>query len=377
MKRREGGLGEIAWIFHKLGWLTFGGPIAQVAMIHAELIEKRRWATSAWYSGQLGLMELVPGPKGTKMAIAVGAKRGGVAGGLAAGLSFIAPGFALVVLLSWIYLRYGARPGVSAFFSGVEPAAIAVIFLAVYKLARASVRTRLQLGIFLASLLLCRGGIPALAAILFGGWFALGARAFMGLGAAVPWALGSPIGGPVPPLPRWLDLILGHLKAGALVYGGGYVIVPFLAGDFVDRWGYLTRAEFLTGVAIANATPGPVALASAFIGFKVAGLLGAFVATAALFLPCFLIVLALGPRLEAWREKRSAQAFLTGVEAAAAGALLSSAADLLPGVLDTWTRLGLLGAALLLLPVMEPAAVVVLSGAVGLGQAALMRLSGG
>ena len=371
-----GRLKEVLLAFGRLGLASFGGPLATIGMMHRDFVERRAWLTSEDFAGAFGFMQVIPGPTATEMAIYLGAGRAGTWGGLLAGLSYIFPGFLAVLALSWVYFRYGGLPAVSSFFRAVEPAAAAVLVAAAHKMASGSVRRWLHYGVFCASFALCWAlRLPIVLVLLIGGFATLAAGARPGLAAVVPaylWTASAPPGAPSLPWERWLRLFAGCLKAGALVVGGGYVIVPFLAQDFVDRLHYLSPQELLAGFAIAKATPGPISLTATFVGFKAAGLSGALLATVGIFLPCFVFLLLFLPWLDGLRKIPSVTAFMKGVEVAAVGTILFAAADLVQGSMDSWTRLGLFAACLVLAPVADPALLFLLSGAAGVGMDRLL-----
>lgn len=315
--------------------------MAAVGIIEKEAVEKRQWVSRSWFTQTMGLMEMVPGPTATEMTICIGYKKAGVLGGILAGICYIYPAFLSMLALSWIYFRFGAVPSLSAFFYGIGPPAVVVLILAAGRLAMGSIRSFWHCFLFVSAFVFCYFfNIPVFAVIVLGGLAeALRQKYFPALFSFLPlYLLISPF-----PLEKleipWAKLgilSLGMLKAGSLLFGGGYVIVPFLAQDFVHRLGWMSYEEFLTGFALGKATPGPISITAAFMGFKAAGLSGAFLATVCVFLPCFAFLLLLFPFFERLYEKPWAQAFIRGVGVVTVGAILSSAAELIQGAFGDW-----------------------------------------
>jgi len=343
---QKSALAEIFLVFSKLGCITFGGPLAAVGIIEREVVHRRRWVSASWYAEALGLTNMIPGPTATETAIYVGYSRGGLAGGIVAGLAYIYPSFLIMLVLSALYFRYGMVPAVTGFLYGLNPAAVGVLIWAAARLAQASVHDAMDLALFCAGFCLCYfARLPVFWVILAGG--VLGAlrrqAAPPALAAVWPYWLLAPVpGAPLPGWPKLGTLLLSTLKAGALLFGGGYVIVPFLAQDFVDNLHWLTQEEFLAAFALGKGTPGPLSIAAVFVGFKAAGAAGALVATLGVFLPGFVILLALAPLFDRLRACPRARGFMEGIRAAAVGAILAAASDLIQSVLGDWPSAALL-----------------------------------
>ncbi|MBI4057432.1 MAG: chromate efflux transporter [Elusimicrobia bacterium] len=368
---------EIFWVFSKLGATAFGGPFA-VAHIEREVVEKRGWVSSSWFAGALGMMEIVPGPTATEMAIYCGYMRAGLWGGFLAGLCYTYPSFLMMLVLAGIYFGYGVVPSVSAFFNGISPAVVAVLIHAAYRMARGSIGNAGHLFLFCLGFVVCYYlKAPVLLALLMGGvlgmlWekmprWGLGILLSGGQALLPIYFLISPLPGPslAIPWPKLGLLFLHMLKIGSLVFGGGYVIVPFMAQDFVDKLHWLTPEEFLVGFGLGKATPGPLSITAAFVGYKVAGILGALVGTVGMFFPCFAILLALLPTFERWRTHPSAHGFFRGVEAVTVGAVLAVASGLIQEALSDWSSLGVLVGSLCLLPFLETVWIFVMAGVWG------------
>lgn len=374
MAERSGGPrpthGELARVFLRISLLGFGGPNAHLALMLDEVVEKRRWLTREHFLHLIGLTNLLPGPNSSEVAIHVGYTQRGWRGALVTGLSFLAPTFVFVVLLSSLYFRYGALPAVEGVFWGLKPVIVAIILGAGWKLGRTAVTDgkllALALGGLGAALFLSRWEVVAMAAGGAVAWFLYREEP---AGPAPPGdadtgAVVPPEPPPEPPPERRPALALlpvGALALGAgelgrllwltlwtgtVLFGGGYMLVALLQPYVVEQYGWLTSRQFLDGIALTQAVPGPIVTLVAFVGYGVAGLPGAAVATFGIYLPSFVAVLAVAPFLERWRHVDWVRAVLKGVNAVVAGAILGVALTLVPpAVPDLWAGL-LLAAAL-------------------------------
>ncbi|MBI4051697.1 MAG: chromate efflux transporter [Elusimicrobia bacterium] len=361
---------EIFFLFSKLGATAFGGPFA-VGYIEKEVAQKRNWVSSSWFAGSLGLMEAIPGPTATEMAIYCGYMRGGIGGGILAGVCYIYPSFFMMVLLSFIYYGYGIVPSIAAFFSGISPAVVAILVDAAYRMARSSVVRPGHLILFCLGFIFCYYfKMPVLPALFLGGVLGM---VFEKMNQPALWSV-FPLYLLISPFPvssfsiPWAKLgvlFAKMVKIGSMVFGGGYVIVPFMAQDFVDKLHWLTADEFLVGFGLGKATPGPLSITSAFVGYKAAGLLGAFVSTLGMFLPCFVILLSLVPYFERIRANASARAFFRGIEVVTVGAVLAAASGLIQEALVSWSSVGVALLCFFLLPFLDTTLIFVLAGACG------------
>jgi chromate transporter len=317
-------LREVAGLFLRLGFTAFGGPAAHIAMMHDEVVVRRRWMDEQHFLDLIGATNLIPGPNSTEMAIHVGLERGGWRGLLLAGLCFILPAALIVGALAWAYVRFGATPAGEALLYGIKPVIIAVVAQALWKLGRTALRGWLLalVGVVVFALYLL--GVNELILLAAGGLallLARGVRAGPGLGLLAPLGL---------PGALWLqaqtagEVALGRLflifvKVGAVLYGSGYVLLAFLHGDLVQRLGWLTEQQLLDAVAIGQFTPGPVFTTATFVGYVLAGVPGAVLATVGIFLPSFVFVAGINRIVPAIRRSRYAGAVLDGVNAAALG----------------------------------------------------------
>ena len=327
---REPRLGELAAVFLRLGTIAFGGPAAHIAMMEEEFVRRRGWLARQDFLDLVGAAGLIPGPSSTEVAIYVGYRRSGWRGLIVAGTCFILPAAVLVTALAWAYVRFGELPQAGAVLHGVKAAVIAVIAQALLSLGRTAFRTRGLLALGALGAIASLMGVNPLA-VLAGCGLARGlirrqappeggeqAALFLtGAGAAGAAAAASAV--PVT-LPK---LFLLFLKIGAVVFGSGYVLLAFLRGDFVEGTRWLTEGQLLDAVAVGQVTPGPVFTTATFIGYLLAGLPGAGVATVAIFLPSFVLVALSGPFLRRLRASPLAAAILDGVNAGAVAVILA------------------------------------------------------
>ncbi len=383
---RNGSLQEVARHFLKLGVIAFGGPAAHIAMMEDEFVSRRGWLSRQHFLDLVGATNLIPGPNSTEMTMHIGYERAGWRGLVVAGASFILPASLITLLLAYLYVTFGALPAAGPFLAGIKPAVIAIILAAVWKLGRKAVKSRLTGVIGLVVLAIAVAGVDPLLALAIGGvggglaiYFAgkwRGRRAGSAsawlplpmLGKLSPGALVAVAGtaAAAPEVTLW-RLGLAFLKIGAVLYGSGYVLIAFLERDLVNSLGWLTPEQLVDAVAIGQFTPGPVLTTATFIGYVLAGVPGAIVATAAIFLPSFLFVLILNPVVPRLRQIRWTAAFLDAVNVSAIALMAAVTLDLGRETLITWQAWIILGAAAVMTLVFRlNSAWVVLAGA-GLG----------
>ena len=348
---------SVAALFFKLGAISFGGPAAHIALMEQETVRKRGWLSHEHFLDLLAATNLVPGPNATEMAIHIGFVRAGWPGLIAGGVAFILPAFAISLALAIAYVRLGALPQAAALFYGINPAVMAIILAATYRLGRAALRDRRALGIGVLSLAAALAGVNEVVVLLAAGLagILLYARPWQALrrppAALLAW---GPLALPFLPAVAWPDdrllrLGLFFLKVGALIFGSGMVLFAFIQRDVVAGFGWLTQQQLLDAIAVGQMTPGPVLSSATFIGYLVAGLPGAVVATVAVFLPSFAIIALIGPWIPRLRASSVAQAFLRGVNAAVVALILAvSVALFRAAIVDIWTAL-ILAAGLLAL----------------------------
>ncbi|HQY95072.1 chromate efflux transporter [Caldilinea sp.] len=292
-------LTELAKLFTRLGFTAFGGPAAHIAMMHDEVVVRRQWLDEQHFLDMIGAVNLVPGPNSTEMALHIGSVRAGWRGLIVAGAGFILPAVLIVLALAWAYVEYGATPQASALLYGIKPVIIAIVLQALIRLGQKAVHGPLlaTAGIAVFALyllgvneLVLLFGIGALVAVV-----TMARRGLAGQAALLPLlSLGALTAAVEQAAAISLtQLFLVFLKIGALLYGSGYVLLAFLRNDLVVNLGWLTDQQLLDAVAIGQFTPGPVFTTATFVGYLVAGLPGAIVATLGIFLPAFCFVAVL------------------------------------------------------------------------------------
>jgi chromate transporter len=325
-----GSVGELAAFFLRLGATAFGGPAAHIAIMEDELVRRRAWLSREKFLDLLGASNLIPGPSSSELAIHIGYQRAGFAGLLVAGTCFILPAFAMVSAFAWAYVRFGHLPAISALLYGVKPVVIAVILQALVSLGRTAIKTKLLAVVGILSAVLAFIGLhPLLLLSLAGIAVALTKVDFhrAGITSAVspailtrliktPRALLTAAAGAIATPVTLSSLFLVFLKIGAVVFGSGYVLLAFLRADLVAARHWLTDAQLLDAVAVGQVTPGPVFTTATFIGYLLAGMRGATLATIGIFLPAFAMVAASGPIVFGIRRSKIAGAFLDGVNVA-------------------------------------------------------------
>jgi chromate transporter len=319
--RERVGLGEIAAVFLKLGTIAFGGPAAHIALMEEEFVSRRRWLTRQEFLDRLGAANLIPGPSSTEMAIFIGQSKAGWPGLIVAGTCFIIPAAIIVGVIAAAYRKYGVLPQVSGVLYAVKAVVIAIIAQAFWKLAQSAVKSRFLAVIGLISAVLAFLVINNLLILAIAAVLAALPQLRRGARLAMP-ALFNPtlvsagaLSAPAltPASFSLLRLFLVFLKTGAVLFGSGYVLLAFLRADFVVRLHWLTEKQLLDAVAVGQVTPGPVFTTATFIGYLLAGVPGAVMATLAIFLPGFLLVAVSGPLLPRIRSSPLAGAMLDGV----------------------------------------------------------------
>jgi chromate transporter len=320
-------LRELLVVFLKLGTIGFGGPAAHIALMEHEVVRRRRWLTESQFLDLIGAVNLIPGPNSTELAIHVGRVRAGVAGLVVAGAAFILPAFVIVTAIAYSYERVGRLPETVAILYGIKPAMIAIVLQALLGLGRTAIKSRA----------LAIAGCAALVAVLLRPMDEVAILVIVGFGAGVvAWlraraggarlrAIAVPFGAvmaaPAVQAAAAAPVTLGPLflvfaKAGSLLFGSGYVLLAFLRADLVERLAWLTNAQLLDAIVVGQVTPGPVFTTATFIGYTLAGLPGAIVATAGIFLPAFVFVAVSAPLIPMMRRSRVTGAVLDGVNVA-------------------------------------------------------------
>ena len=372
---RGASLGEIALVFLRLGTIAFGGPAAHLAMMEEEFVQRRRWITHAEFLDRLAAANLIPGPSSTEVAIFVGQLKRGWRGLIVAGSCFIIPAALMVSAIAWVYVRWGALPKAEGVLYAIKPAVVAIVIQALGKLGRTGLRTALLAVIALLAVGLNLWGVSPVLVLVFAGLISPAAQGmrhrllaggatglakmFAGVVAATAVAANFPVG-----LGR---LFLSFLKVGAVVFGSGYVLLAFLRTEFVEHLHWLTEKQLIDAVAVGQLTPGPLFTTATFIGYVVAGWIGAVVATVGIFLPGFVLVAASEPLIPRLRRSAAAAAGLDGVVAGSLALMAVVAWQLGKASLVDWTTLAVFGASLIALLWLRVSSVWVVAGAAVLG----------
>ena len=364
----------------KLGWISFGGPAGQIAIMHRELVDARRWISERRFLHALNYCMLLPGPEATQLAVYLGWLLHRTWGGVVAGVLFVLPSLAVLVALSWIYMRYGGVPAIASALGGVKPVVVAIVLHAAWRIGRRTLRHASLWAIALAAFVALQVFEVPFPLIVAGA-----ALAGVALARVVPHAFASSSahaardaahapaviddGTPTPAHARhshrrlatvvavfvaiWAiafgaTLALGgtyaamawlFTKAALVTFGGAYAVLPYIVQQAVEQHGWLTAAQMIDGLALGETTPGPLIMVVAFVGFVgawtsaaagagsvvAAGIAGACVATFFTFLPSFLFILAGGPLIEATHGDPRVVAPLTGITAAVVGVVVSLA----------------------------------------------------
>jgi chromate transporter len=273
--------------FLRFGFLAWGGPVAQIALMHEELVEREKWVSEEHFRKVLALYQAMPGPEATELAVYFGYHKKGRFGGLLSGLGFMLPGFFLVLFLSYLYVTYGVELGpAQSFLYGVKPAVIALIAVAIYKIgSRAIINNKLLLTAILSALAYLLIPVNLVLLLLIAGLFYYAISKIKTKNIAPALVIFGM------DLNRLADIFIFFLKAGLLTFGGAYTVIPFMREGAIGEFGWLTPQQFLDGMALSAIVPGPLIIVSTFVGYIAGGLPGAVIATFAIFLPAFAFTL--------------------------------------------------------------------------------------
>lgn len=308
---------ELALAFLRLGVTAFGGPAAHIAMMEDEFVRRRAWLSREQFLDLVGAAGLIPGPNSTEVAIYIGYRRAGWRGLLIAGVCFILPAFLMVTAIAWSYVHFGRLPTVAGALYGIKAVIIAVIAQALAALAGSALKSLWLLALGAAAASASALGVSPILVLLVAGIAGACGRAARNSGthASLVFMPGAFHASPAA-APGLAKLFAVFLKMGAIVFGSGYVLLAFLRADLVEHGHWLTESQLMDAVSVGQFTPGPVFTTATFIGYLVAGLPGAVVATVGIFLPSFLLVAASGPLIPRLRGSPIAGGFLDGVNVA-------------------------------------------------------------
>ncbi|MFZ4596588.1 MAG: chromate efflux transporter [Verrucomicrobiaceae bacterium] len=358
----------------KLGFISFGGPAGQIAIMHRDLVEKKRWISDSHFLHALNFCMLLPGPEAQQLATYLGWRLHGAKGGIAAGVLFVLPSVFILFGLSWVFMISGSVPWLAALFYGLLPAVIAVVASAVLRIGRKALKSwalwAIAAGSFVSVYFLHLSFVWIVIAAALLGWLgnrispqqfpagkghggsgheeggvlvlppcqrgSLGRAAWVTCVCLLLWWL------PVFGIAAWLGWGSTHAqqglffsKAALVTFGGAYAVLPYVAQQAVENYGWLSHSQMMSGLALAETTPGPLIMVLQFVGF-VAGwqhpgtlsplagaALGAFITTWVTFLPCFLFIFLGGPHIEQLRDQPRLSAALTAITAAVVGVILN------------------------------------------------------
>ncbi len=371
------------WFWLKLGFISFGGPAGQIAIMHSELVERRRWMSEQRFLHALNFCMVLPGPEAQQLATYIGWLMHRSWGGIVAGALFVLPSLFILIGLSWVYVAYGSLPVVAGIFLGLKPAVTALVLHAAYRIGSRVLKNAWLWGIAVASFLaIFAVNLPFPIIVLmaagvgyFGSRFAPQAFAVGGGHGASNKTYGAALiddATPTPPhalfskqkmltvlaigLALWA-LAMGGLvaaygvqgaftqmgwfftKAALLTFGGAYAVLPYVTQGAVDSYHWLTATQMMDGLALGETTPGPLIIVVAFVGFIggwtqavlgadsqfLSGAVAACVVTFFTFLPSFVFILAGGPFIESTKDKLGFTAPLTAITAAVVGVILNLA----------------------------------------------------
>jgi chromate transporter len=386
---------EALRFWFKLGWITFGGTAAHIAIMHDDLVEKKRWISNGRFLHALSHCMILPGPEAQQLAIYIGWKLHGKRGGVVAGTLFVLPSMLVLLALSVIYAKFGNLPWIIAMFNGLKPAVIALILIALQRISMRALRGFVQCAVAAAALIAMFFFDASLLVVMFCA-VVLG----IALGRLRPGLLHRPgeagaeendedgyyisslspvTQEPAPllkpaakltaivlllwllPLPAfyfftgdfhfWRSLILFFTKTAFVTIGGSYTVIPYVAQVTVSKLHWLTRLQMMDGFALAETTPGPLIIVVAFVGFMAGynhfhgslwmGTLGLLATTFYTFLPCFLFVFAGAPLVERTQDKPTIQGVLGLITAVVVGAILDLTFFLGKGVIFPSGRVAL------------------------------------
>ena len=364
--------GEAVRVWLKIGCLSFGGPAGQIALLHREVVDRRRWISDRRFLHALNFCTLLPGPEAQQLATYLGWLMHGVKGGFAAGLLFVVPGAAVMLALSVVYLTFGDVPLVAAVFFGLKSAVLVIVVEALLRIGRRALKTRAAWWLAGAAFVaLFVFAVPFPAVVL-----AAGAVGYLAPGRFAAGAHGTAKDGPVAALDAVLDadpgragrfarsarragavtavlwllpvaLLMGRggvhadiawffSKMAVVTFGGAYAVLAYVAQEAVEHYHWLSAPEMLTGLGLAETTPGPLILVLQFVGFLagartgggadiVGGVIGSVLTLWVTFAPCFVFVFLGAPLIERLQDNRALSGALAAITAAVVGVIANLA----------------------------------------------------
>lgn len=327
---------ELIRFFLRFSLVAFGGPPAHIALGEAEMVTRRKWLTREHYLDLVAATNLIPGPNSTEVMIHVGYVLKGIPGAVVVGLCWITPAFLVTLALAVLYASSGQLPQVGALLWGIAPVMVAIIAQVGYRLLLTALKDRVLWGLFIAATAIMPVskqtdlGIPEVvvmtaAGLIYAVWK-----------TGLPRLPASALVLPLLPLVQivtsssatlW-DIFWYFLRIGSVLFGSGYVLVSYIQQDVVNGFGWLTTRQLLDSVAIGQMTPGPVLTTVAVVGYLVAGIPGAVLATIGIFLPSFVLVIVTAPLIPRMRQSKFFSAVLAGINTGVIAAILVTLIDL-------------------------------------------------
>jgi chromate transporter len=321
----EPSFAEAARFWLRLGFVSFGGPAGQIAILHREVVERRRWLDEREFTGALNFCMLLPGPEALQLAIYLGWRLHGIRGGLVAGLGFIGPAIVLLLGLSWLYARFGSLPAATGVLLGLKAAVLALVLQALLRIGRRALGSPLHVALAIGAFVALEWlRVPFPLIVLVAGLVGL-ASAWRApkpsLATAVPVRAGAPlkvvaaglllwilpllaVAATLGPQSLWNRLYLFFTQAAFVTFGGAYAVLGYVTQHLVEDLGWLTAQQSVAGLALAETTPGPLVIVLQFMGFMAgwnqpgplapesAAILAALLASWATFLPSFVFIFA-------------------------------------------------------------------------------------
>lgn len=324
---------ELIGVFFRLGVVAFGGPVAHIAIMDKEVVERRRWVHRQHFLDLMAATNLLPGPNSTQMTMHIGYVQRGNLGVWTAGTAFILPAALITLAVSSAYVEFRGLPLMDGVFYGIQPVVLAIIVTAMIRLAPQAADELKTRAVFVAALALALLGVNELIVLALGAlagivlyrwkpWTRFTSRS-VALWALLPGIAQAP--SPQPTGETIGQLALLFLKFGVTLFGSGYLLVAYLQADLVDRYGLLTTPQLIEAIVIGEMTPGPLFTVSTAVGYILGGLPGAVVATLAIFVPSYFLAMLLGHWMSVIKRSLTASAVLRGLVAAVLGVMLAVA----------------------------------------------------
>lgn len=342
-------LWELFWCYLKIGSSAFGGFMALISVVQSEVVEKKKLLTSEDMLDGISLASILPGPIAVNVVTYTGYRIRGIAGAATCFIAVILPSFLLILGLSYTYFTYGNLPAVNNIFMGFIPTVSAIIIVAALNLSKKSLNNISQYSISLAAmavLIFIGGFYTTIGIILFSGLLGFilyrnnndlspvsdnsrlkkniekkPGTAFVTLLLTIPAILAALLKFQTILSVKLLTVFSGM---SLMLFGGGFVFIPMIQEIVVDSYGWLTQAQFIDGIALGQVTPGPIVISATFIGYKVAGILGATTATIGAFLPPALLMLFCSSYLQKIKSSNTIQAILKGIHAGVIGMIFAA-----------------------------------------------------